>query len=90
MPQVALTLPAAFSVRDYHEFQAHRDALQQMNPGFCVDEVATGRHVNGGPTVFWGIIHLKDDTPDEPTTREALHSAGFDFTHNGKFTKPEA
>ena len=49
-----LNLPVAFSVRDYHEFQAHRDVLQRIHPDLRVGPVATGIHVNGGPTVYWG------------------------------------
>lgn len=74
-----VTLPVAFSVRDTHEFIAHRHLLQRLNPALRVTEVATGVHVHGGPTVYWGLVHDADTlkTPDD-VIMAALVAAGFD------------
>lgn len=76
-----VTLPVAFSVRDVHEFQAHRHLLQRMNPALRVTEVATGVHVHGGATVYWGLVHDADTLKvPEDTILAALVVAGFDVT----------
>ena len=84
---VSICVPVAFSVRDYHEFQAHRDMLLRLNSGFRISEVATGIHVHGGTTVYWGLVHLEGQKVDAGVIHEALQWAGFDFAHNGSSYK---
>ena len=50
--RATIELPKAFSVRDENEFTAFRHLMEKMNRGLLVTRVATGVHVNGGPTVF--------------------------------------
>ena len=50
-------LPKAFSVRDDHEFFPMQHLMARLNPGLMVKQVATGMHVEGGGTVFWGIVY---------------------------------
>ena len=75
-------LPKAFSVRDDHEFFPFRHLLARLNPKLTVVQVATGRHINGGCTVFWGLIYLEGHPPTRREVEAALKEAGFDFTHN--------
>lgn len=82
-----INVPVAFSVRDYHEFQAHRDVLFRLNPQFRISEIATGIHIHGGPTCYWGLVHLEGQKVDAGIIHEALHTAGFDFKHNGSNLK---
>ena len=56
-------LPKAFSVRDEHEFLPIQHLMARLNPKLRVKEVATGVHVNGGGTVFWGLVYLNDKPP---------------------------
>lgn len=81
---VSLNLPVAFSVRDHHEFQAHRDVLQRIHPDLTIQEVATGIHVNGGPTVYWGLVYIKGQVVTDEVINSCLQLAGFHFGHNGK------
>jgi hypothetical protein len=77
-----IELPKAFSVRDEHEFCPVQDLLARMNPQLVVRQAATGVHVNGGSTVFWGLVFLKSEPPSKKKVEIALREAGFDFAHN--------
>jgi hypothetical protein len=75
-------LPKAFSVRDEHEFCPIQHLMTRLNPQFVVRQVATGMHVDGGGTVFWGLVFLKSEPPSKKKVEMALREAGFDFAHN--------
>jgi hypothetical protein len=75
-------LPKAFSVRDEHEFFPIQHLLGKMNPKLVVKRAATGVHVNGGGTVFWGMVYLEGEPPSKMKVEIALREAGFDFAHN--------
>ena len=75
-------LPKAFSVRDDHEFLPFQHLLERMNPQLRVRRVATGVHVDGGGTVFWGLVYLEGEPPSKKKVEIALREAGFDFVHN--------
>ena len=75
-------LPKAFSVRDDHEFLPIQHLLARLNPKLTVTQVATGVHINGGPTVFWGLVYLADQPPTEKEMEATLRGAGFDFAHS--------
>lgn len=78
-----IDLPKAFSVRDDHEFYPIQHLVARLNPDLMVSHVATGVHVEGGCTVFWGLVHLKDEPLTEQQVKTALAEAGFDVAHNG-------
>jgi hypothetical protein len=80
--QTTVELPKAFSVRDEHEFLPVQHLLARMNSRLVVRRVATGVHLKGGCTVFWGLVYLGDAPPDRRTVEAALREAGFDFAHN--------
>ncbi len=80
--QVPVELPKAFSVRDDHEFLPIRHLMARLNPRLRVVQAGTGVHVHGGCTVFWGVVYLEGQTPDEKEVEAALRDAGFDFAHN--------
>lgn len=75
-------VPKAFSVRDDHEFLPIRHLLERMNPRFRIKRVATGVHVDGGTTVYWGLVYLDGEPPGKAKVEAALREAGFDFVHN--------
>jgi hypothetical protein len=75
-------LPKAFSVRDENEFYPIEHLTARLNPKLQVVHVATGIHVNGGHTAFWGIVCLEGQTPTRKEVEAALNEAGFDFGHN--------
>ena len=75
-------LPKAFSVRDEHEFVPFQHLMARLNPKLIVKQVATGVHVDGGNTVFWGLVYLKGEPPSKQKVESALREAGFDFAHN--------
>ena len=75
-------LPKAFSVQDKHEFLPTQHLLGRMNPRLIVKQVATGVHVDGGGTVFWGLVYLQGEPPSRMRVEAALREAGFDFAHN--------
>jgi hypothetical protein len=77
-----IELPKAFSVRDEHEFYPVQHLIARLNPHLMVKPVATGVHVHGRYTVFWGIVYLDGKPPSEKDIESALREAGFDFTHN--------
>ena len=78
-----ISLPKAFSVRDDHEFQAHQDLMKRLNNNLKVMPVTSGRHLNGGGTVHWGIVCLDTKIPTEAEILVALEEAGYDLTSNG-------
>ena len=69
-------------MRDEHEFLPIQHLMARMNPQFVVKQVATGVHVDGGGTVFWGLVYLKSEPPSKNKVEMALREAGFDFAHN--------
>ena len=75
-------LPKAFSVRDEHEFYPMQHLMARLNPELMVKQVATGMHVEGGGTVFWGVVYAGEQPPSKQQVIEALREAGFDFGHN--------
>jgi hypothetical protein len=75
-------LPKAFSVRDEHEFFPIQHLMARLNPQLVVKQVATGVHVDGGTTVFWGLVYLQSEPPSKENVEIALREAGFDFAHN--------
>ena len=75
-------LPKAFSVRDEHEFLPIQHLMARLNPGLLVKQVATGVHVDGGSTVFWGLVYVNGEPPGKKKVEAALREAGFDFAHN--------
>jgi hypothetical protein len=81
LSQVAL--PQAFSVRDEHEFESHRHLVFRLNPKLKVAQVATGKHINGTASVYWGLVYLEDTVCSTETIMAALAEAGFDVQHNG-------
>ena len=75
-------LPKAFSVRDEHEFHPIQHLMARLNPKLVVKRVATGVHVDGGETVFWGLVYENGQPPSKKSVEIALREAGFDFVHN--------
>jgi hypothetical protein len=80
--QATVDLPVAFSVRDEHEFYPIQHLMATMNSKLMVNRVGTGTHVNGGPTVFWGLVYLDGQLPTQKEVEAALKQAGYDFGHN--------
>ena len=80
--QAKVDLPQAFSVRDENEFYPIQHLMARMNAKLMVRSVGTGRHVNGGPTVWWGLVHLDGQVPTERQVDTALKQAGYDFGPN--------
>ena len=81
--QVTVEVPKAVSVRDENEFHAFQHLLARMNPELSVAQVATGAHVNGGCTVFWGVAYSRSQVPTQEEIEAALAEAGFDFSRSG-------
>ena len=79
---VKIELPKTFSVRDEHELLPIQHLMSRLNPKLLVTEVATGVHVDGGGTVFWGLVYLEGEPPSKKKVEIALREAGFDFVHN--------
>jgi hypothetical protein len=75
-------LPKAFSVRDENEFLPIQHLLARLNQKLLVKQIATGVHVDGGETVFWGLVYLDGESPSKKKVESALREAGFDFDHN--------
>ena len=80
--QATIELPKAFSVREENEFFAFQHLMARLNPKLMVEQAATGKHVNGGCTAFWGIVSLDGRKPSKPEVEAALKEAGFDFRHD--------
>jgi hypothetical protein len=77
-----IELPKAFAVRDEHEFFPIQHLMDRLNPKLMVRQIATGVHVDGGETVFWGLVYLNGEPPSKKKVETALREAGFDFVHN--------
>lgn len=77
-----IELPKAFSVRDEHEFFPIQHLMARLNLQLMVKQVATGVHVDGGETVFWGLVYENGQPPSKKSVEIALREAGFDFVHN--------
>jgi hypothetical protein len=69
-------------VRDEHEFFPIEHLVARLNPHLVVVQVATGVHVHGGCTVFWGLVCAEGQPPTRKEVETALREAGFDFSHN--------
>jgi len=80
--QVSMRLPVAFSVRDEHEFFPMLYLMARINPKLRVTQVVTGRHVNGGCTMLWGLVYQDGQRLTQPDVKAALRDAGFDFQHS--------
>ena len=80
--QASMRLPVAFSVRDEHEFFPMLHVMTRMNPKLTVAHVVTGRHVNGGCTILWGLVHEEGQPLAKEDVEAALREAGFDFQHD--------
>jgi hypothetical protein len=63
--QTSIDMPQSFSVRDENEFFPIQHLMSRLNPKLTVSRVATGRHVHGGPTVVWGLVHLEGKKPSK-------------------------
>lgn len=83
-----IEVPKAFSVRDDHEFFPIQHLLARLNPRLLVASVATGRHINGGCTVFWGLVFEDGQKLTRKDVETALADAGFDFKHSGPVQVP--
>jgi hypothetical protein len=77
-----IDLPKAFSVGDEHEFFPIQHLMARLNPKLMVKQVATGVHVDGGCTVFWGLVYVQGQRPAQKEVEGALKEAGFDFARN--------
>ncbi len=80
--QAKMDLPKVFSVRDEHEFLPIQHLMARLNPKLLVRKIATGVHVDGGSTVFWGLVYLDGQIPSKKEVKSALKEAGFDICHN--------
>ena len=85
---VTVDLPVAFSVREENEFFAFQHLMARLNPKLMVIQLATGRHVNGGCTVWWGMVYVDGHPPSEKEIEAALKGAGFDPAHNPHIERP--
>ena len=82
--QVSIELPKAFSIRDDRELPLVQHLMARLNPKLAVRLVATGIHVNGGPTVHWGVVYLEGQALAKDEVQAALEEAGLDFQHSGE------
>jgi hypothetical protein len=88
--EVPVKVPTAFSVRDENEFYAFQHLLARMNSRLHVTPVATGVHVNGGCTVFWGLVHDCQEKLTKECVEAALRDAGFDFKRCAQLNRLDA
>jgi len=65
-------LPKAFSVREENEFYPIQHLMARLNPRLVVTQAGTGVHVNGGCTVFWGVVHLEGQSPSRKEVEGVL------------------
>jgi hypothetical protein len=86
--QSVVDLPQAFSVRDEHEFFPIQHLMARLNSKLIVQQVATGRHVGGGYTVYWGVVYQEGQPMTTKDVEAALAAAGFDFVHNTPIPTP--
>ena len=77
-----IDLPQAFSVRDENEFHPIQHLLARLNSELVVQHIGTGKNVNGGPTVRWGLVYMNGQLPTKKEVETALKQAGYDFGHN--------
>ena len=77
-----MELPKAFSVREENEFYPIQHLMARLNPRLVVTRAGTGVHVNGGCSVFWGVVHLEGQSLSRKEADAALAEAGFDFGRN--------
>ena len=82
--QATIELPKAFSVRDDRELAIVQDLMARLNPKLLVVQAATGMHVNGGPTVNWGLVYLEGQPLMDTQVQAALEEAGLDSQHNAE------
>lgn len=82
-------LPKAFSVREEEEFYPIQHLMAKLDPRLVVTRAGTGAHVNGGCTVFWGVVHLEGQSPNRNEVKAALAEAGFDFARKVSTTASE-
>ncbi len=80
--QMTISVPQAFSVRDEHEFYPFQHLMSRLHPELRVVQVATGMHVHGGCTVFWGVVYQNGHSPSRDDVEKALQRAGFDLSRN--------
>jgi len=80
--QAKIELPKAFSVREENEFYTFQHLMARLTPKLMVKEATTGVHMDGGCTVFWGLVYLDGQPPSKKEVEAALKEAGFDFVHN--------
>jgi len=81
--QATVELPKAFSVRDEHEFFPIQHLMARLNPQLMVAQIAPGVHVNGGSTVYWGLVYQAGQPLEPKLIEAALKEAGFNFAQNG-------
>ena len=74
--QVSVELPKAFSVRDDRELPLVQDLMLRLNPKLLVVHIAMGVHVDGGPTVHWGLVYLDGQPLLDEEVRAALARRG--------------
>lgn len=85
--QTTIEVPQAFSVRDEHEFYPFQHLISRFNSALRVVPIATGVHIHGGCTVFWGLVY-QDQLPSKEDVERALKRAGFDFAHSRPIQMP--
>jgi hypothetical protein len=85
--EITIQVPKAFSVRDENEFFAFQHLIARMNPLLRVATLATGVHVNGGCTVFWGLVYSGNQKLTRDDVERALAEAGFDLKRNAPIHK---
>ncbi len=56
--------------------------MARLDPRLVVTQAGTGVHVNGGCTVYWGVVHLEGQPPNRKEVEGVLAEAGFDFGRN--------
>jgi hypothetical protein len=86
--RASIELPKAFSIADEHEFFPIQHLMARLNPKLMVEQVATGRHVSGGFTVYWGIVYEEGQPLTAKDVEAALAEAGFDSAHNAPIPAP--
>lgn len=77
--QATIKLPQAFSIANDQEFFPIQHLMARLNPQLMVVQVATGRHLSGGATVYWGLVFEAGQTINDEMLHSALADAGYDF-----------
>ena len=77
-----IDVPQAFSVRLEDEFYPIQHLMARLNPKLLTAKVAVGVHVDGGGSVFWGIVYHEGKLPNRKEVETALQEAGYDFAQN--------